>query len=239
MKAARRPTRSVPSRPRPSRPLPQQSPRSGRSCRGHRSRSAASNARRSRRRGSRSADAGLVVPSDGLARHLRRRLRVIGSSASARKVVISAAMPKPRIHGLWVSSRVCEIHDVEAPHPVVEAPEARAPGDDLAARGVDIEMRPVAHPDLPGRDFTAEVDRRPRRVGTGDAGDLGLACVARHHLAHRVGGRIAGQQAPARWVGEAAAAIGEAQHPARPMSARLDRQALEAAAPRRAARPGR
>ena len=133
----------------------------------------------------------------------------------------------PRIVGVLAG---LQIHDVEAPHPLVDAPEARAPGDDLAARGIDVKMRPVAHPDLPRGDWPAQVERRPGRVGAGDADHLGLAGGAGRDFARRVGGRIAGEQAPARRIGEAAAAIGEAEHPARPRRARFDRQALEAAA---------
>ena len=64
-----------------------------------------------------------------------------------------------------------KVHDVEPPHPVVEAPPAGARGDDRAAVGGDEDVGAVGQIDLPGRDRTAEFERRTGGIGATDCLD--------------------------------------------------------------------
>ena len=129
-----------------------------------------------------------------------------------------------------------QVHDVQAPHEVVEAPPAGAPGDDLARPAIDVEMGVVAHSHPPAVHRPAQLERRAVGVDAADFDHFRRAGIARHDLADRVGGAEARQKPAGGRIGQPLLAVGEIDFPARPVGARLQRmpvtwRALRPAAP--------
>ena len=185
-------------------------PSCARSCRARASRRAASNARPvapgadAGKRRQAFPDCSARCCRDALIR--RRRLTVSGSSASASMVVTNANQAEADDQRVVRILAGLEVHDVKAPHPVVEAPQAGAPGDDLArfARRRRNGCR------RPSRTCQAAIGRRKSIGGLAGsvrvtAATVALPRVARHHFARpRRRPTSGGSQRAGRGIGKAA-----------------------------------
>ena len=125
----------------------------------------------------------------------------------------------PRVVGVLAA---LQVHDVQAPHEVVEAPPAGAPGDDLARSAVDVEMGVVVirtrQPFIARRSSSGGLSASTRVTATTLAVPVSAPSIPCAASAAPNGG------SSGRWPDRpTGSAVGKVDFPARPVGPRLQR----------------